>query len=95
MHPIEGSIYSSTCIFPLLFWHHPMVVWIVKLDLAFKAYWGHDGYDYPGAGDWYHHVHHVKFSCNYGSSNLPFDWFFNMYETGEDVWDKEMENWNK
>ena len=57
-------------------------MWCTKLDLGFKAYWGHDGYAYPGTGDWYHHVHHVKFTVNFGTSNTPMDWIFGNYDPG-------------
>ena len=48
MHPIEGFVYESACIVPCFFFHHPILIWLIKIDLTYKAILGHDGYDYPG-----------------------------------------------
>ena len=58
MHPIEGFIYETAALTPLLFYHHPLLIWIVKLHLTLAAILGHDGYEFPGAGDWVHYIHH-------------------------------------
>jgi len=73
--------------FPLLFLHHPGVVFLTKINTAVKAYWEHDGYDYPGAGYWYHHIHHIKYNVNFGSPAFPIDWLFGSYSPGFDVWE--------
>lgn len=90
MHPLEGVIYMSACVLPCIFMHHPILIWIVKIDLVLRAIIGHDGYSFPGSGDWTHYVHHVKFDCNYGSANCGMDWLFATYDDGEDLW-KRME----
>ena len=48
MHPIEGFLLETACIVPCFFLHHPILIWLVKVDLTYKAIHGHDGYDYPG-----------------------------------------------
>jgi len=86
MHPIEGFIYETACLVPCLFYHHPVWIWLVKLDLCWKAVVVHDGYDFPGASTWEHYIHHLKFNCNYGSSNAPFDWLFGSFDDGKKEW---------
>ena len=48
MHPIEGFIYETACFVPCFFYHHPILIWMVKLDLLYKAVLVHDGYSFPG-----------------------------------------------
>merc|ERR1711977_310507 len=47
MHPLEGVIYMSACVFPCIFMHHPIVIWIIKIDLILRAIIAHDGYSFP------------------------------------------------
>jgi sterol desaturase/sphingolipid hydroxylase (fatty acid hydroxylase superfamily) len=82
MHPIEGIMYESATLIPLFFFHHPLVIHVIKIDLTLSAVLGHDGYDFPGAGDWYHLIHHTKTNCNYGSPNAPFDVLFGSVDYG-------------
>jgi len=58
MHPIEGFIYEHAAVFPCMFFHHPTIIWFTKIHLTLAAILGHDGYDFPGAGDWLHYIHH-------------------------------------
>ena len=51
MHPIEGFLYESACLVPCLFLHHPLIIFIIKVDCTYKAILGHDGYDFPGASN--------------------------------------------
>ena len=85
MHPIEGIMYESATLLPLLFMHHPIMINFIKIDLNYSAVLGHDGHEYPGHGDWMHLVHHMKIKGNYGSPNAPFDWLFGTYDLGEDL----------
>jgi len=48
MHPIEGFVLETAFLVPLFFTHHPVMLYIVKCDLNYKATVGHDGYDFPG-----------------------------------------------
>ena len=89
MHPIEGFIYMTGVLITVPFYHHPILVLLVKIDLIYKAVLSHDGYGFPGAGAWDHYIHHVKFNCNYGS-NSPFDWLFGSFDDGADEWKKLM-----
>lgn len=83
MHPIEGMIYESACLVPCLFFHHPLMINIIKVDLTLSAVLGHDGHDFPGSGDWFHYLHHTKTDCNYGSPNAPLDWVFGSIDYGD------------
>jgi len=85
MHPLEGIIYESAVILPLLFTHHPIIYNFLKIDLTYSAVLGHDGHDYPAHGNWFHYIHHVKVKGNYGTPNCPFDWLFGSIETGQDL----------
>lgn len=85
MHPIEGFIYESGILIPILFKHHPIIIVVTKIDLIYAAILGHDGYEYPGHGDWMHTVHHMKIKCNYGTANAPFDWLFGSVDHGDDM----------
>lgn len=58
MHPIEGIIYETAAFVPCLFYHHPLMVNIMKLELSLSAILGHDGFDFPGSSDYFHYVHH-------------------------------------
>ena len=53
-----------------------------KLDLIIGAQIGHDGFDAPGGGSYYHQLHHAHFECNYGDAAFPMDWLFGTFEDG-------------
>ena len=40
---------------------------------------GHDGFQWPGSGDYFHMLHHKHFDCNYGAMHVPLDWIFGTY----------------
>ena len=50
---------------------HPWLHLYTKLDLIIGAQIGHDGFDAPGGGSYYHQLHHAHFECNYGDSAFP------------------------
>lgn len=85
MHPIEGIMYESATLIPLLFQHHPIIHNIVKIDLCWAAALGHDGHEFPAAGDWFHNIHHQMVKGNYGSPNAPFDLLFGTVDYGENM----------
>merc|ERR1712232_566565 len=54
-----------------------------KLDLIIGAQIGHDGFDAPGGGSYFHQLHHAHFECNYGdAAGIPLDWIFGTFEDG-------------
>lgn len=85
MHWIEGIIYESAVLLFLPFAHHPILINLTKIDLNYAAILGHDGHEYPAAGDWFHTIHHMKIKGNYGSANCPFDYLFGNVDYGTDL----------
>ena len=56
------------------------------IDCAIGAWLGHDGFQWPGSGDYFHMLHHKHFDCNYGALHIPIDWLFGTYAgSKEDV----------
>jgi sterol desaturase/sphingolipid hydroxylase (fatty acid hydroxylase superfamily) len=84
MHPVEGLMYMSACLVPCLFWHHPLLINIVKIELVISAVVGHDGHDFPGNGNWFHYLHHTKIDCNYGTPAAPLDYLFGTVYYGDE-----------
>ena len=58
MTPAESTLYISAAAIPLLFrsGQHPWLHVYTKLDLIIGAQIGHDGFDAPGGGSYYHQV---------------------------------------
>lgn len=84
MYPIESVLYLSACLVPLLFRSgcHPLLALYTKIILIIDAQLGHDGYDDPGRGTYFHQLHHSHFECNYGTQAVPLDWAFGLFEDG-------------
>jgi len=36
----------------------------------------------PGSGDYFHHLHHAHFECNYGAMHVPMDKVRTMHDAG-------------
>ena len=84
MTPVESTAYLSAALIPLL-WRsgcHPWIHLYTKLDLIVGAQIGHDGFDAPGGGSYFHQLHHAHFECNYGDAAFPTDWLFGTFEDG-------------
>ena len=72
MHPVESTAYLSAALTPLFFrcGMHPWLHLYTKIDLIIGAQIGHDGFDAPGGGSYYHQLHHgatallVPCACN-------------------------------
>jgi hypothetical protein len=55
---------------------HPDPPNLREIDCAVGAWLGHDGFQWPGSGDYFHQLHHKHFDCNYGAMHFPMDkWF--------------------
>ena len=48
------------------------------------AWLGHGGFDFPGSGNYYHHIHHTAFDANFGTDNVPIDWLLGTFASTED-----------
>jgi len=86
MHPVESTMYYSSCFVPMLFGCHPAIMLATIVDCGIAAWLGHSGFVFPGAGDIYHQIHHVVFDCNYGGNSVPMDLLMGTYASNyEDV----------
>jgi sterol desaturase/sphingolipid hydroxylase (fatty acid hydroxylase superfamily) len=91
MHPVESTIYLSSCLFPALFLpQHPIHFLFKKFYTSISPIGGHDGFDQPGGGSFIHYLHHAHFNCNYGTTMVPLDKLFGTYEDGS-KWAKHMD----
>jgi len=85
MHVVEATLYYSAGMLPVLFAGlHPVVALAWIIDCAVGAWLGHDGFQWPGSGDYFHHLHHKHFDCNYGASHVPMDQFFGTFAAGKE-----------
>lgn len=84
MHPVEATLYYSAGIMPALVGLHPAIALGCIVDCAFGAWLGHDGFQWPGSGDYFHNLHHKHFDCNYGASHVPMDQWFGTYAKGKE-----------
>lgn len=90
MTPVESIAYIQAATIPLFFRSgcHPWIHLYTKLDLIIGAQIGHDGFDAPGGGSYFHQLHHAHFECNYGDAAVPMDWLFGTFEDGS-KWSSE------
>ena len=58
MHPIEHLIYYSCTLTPLVWTLHPIHFLFNKFHADVSPLPGHDGYDKPGGGSYFHYLHH-------------------------------------
>jgi len=79
MHPIESTSYYTAGLIPVMFGLHPIFALGCIIDCAMGAWLGHDGFQWPGSGDYFHLLHHKHFDCNYGAMHIPLDWLFGTY----------------
>merc|ERR1711981_1003045 len=79
MHPVEATAYYSACLLAVPFGCHPAIVLGCIIDCAVGAWLGHDGFQWPGSGDYFHQLHHMHFDCNYGAAHVPMDQFFGTF----------------
>eukprot|EP00747_Dinoflagellata_sp_TGD_P182077 gnl/TRDRNA2_/TRDRNA2_36149_c0_seq1.p1 gnl/TRDRNA2_/TRDRNA2_36149_c0~~gnl/TRDRNA2_/TRDRNA2_36149_c0_seq1.p1 ORF type:complete len:330 (-),score=33.03 gnl/TRDRNA2_/TRDRNA2_36149_c0_seq1:52-1041(-) len=79
MHPVEHLIYFTRGMFTLLYASHPSVFLFVQLRSMIGPAVGHHGFSGYG-GSLFHHIHHAKFECNFGTSRVvPIDHIMGTY----------------
>ncbi len=92
MHPLEHVIYFTVF---LLWWvvpAHPFIVILNGLFNGVSPAVSHSGFERfevgrregrtaPGA-DYFHHLHHRYFECNYGNRPVPIDKLFGTFHDG-------------
>ena len=58
MHPVEHVVYFSCVFFPcLVLPQHPLHFLFNHYHVLISPLPGHDGYDFPGGGSYYHYLH--------------------------------------
>eukprot|EP00939_MAST-03C_sp_MAST-3C-sp1_P000763 g763.t1 len=92
MHPVESTLYYSASLIPVAFGCHPAIAVGCIIDCAVGAWLGHDGFQWPGSGDYFHQLHHAHFDCNYGAMHVPIDKWLGTYagrkEDVKKIWGK-------
>ena len=93
MHPVEATLYYTSCFLAIPFGCHPTIFLAILIDDAVGAWFGHGGFVFPGTGDYFHHIHHMTFDCNYGNPQCPIDWLVGSFAPSEEeakyIWKKE------
>jgi sterol desaturase/sphingolipid hydroxylase (fatty acid hydroxylase superfamily) len=56
MHPVESTLYFCAGMLAIPFGCHPTIVLACMIDCAVGAWLGHDGFQFPGSGDYFHQV---------------------------------------
>lgn len=79
MHPVESTLYYSACLMFVPLGCHPAIVLGCIVDCGIGAWLGHDGFQWPGSGDYFHLLHHAHFDCNYGAMHVPIDKWLGTY----------------
>ena len=86
MHPVESTLYYSAALLAVPFGCHPAISLGCIIDCAVGAWLGHDGFQWPGSGDFFHQLHHDCFDCNYGAMHVPIDkWLGTFVGSREDL----------
>ena len=92
MHPLEHVIYFSVFALWWLVPAHPFIVILNGLFQGVSPAVSHSGFERfevgrregrttPGA-DYFHHLHHRYFECNYGNRPVPIDKLFGTFHDG-------------
>ena len=92
MHPVEHLVYFSTPVVFLVLPGHPFAVTFLMVYLLVSPSPSHSGYAemvLPGGatmptGDFFHHLHHRYFDCNYGVLLLPIDKWVGSFHDGSE-----------
>ncbi|KAH8075758.1 fatty acid hydroxylase-like protein [Aureococcus anophagefferens] len=79
MHPVEATLYFSAALLVVPLGVHPSIPLACVVDCAVGAWLGHDGFQWPGSGDYFHQLHHAHFDCNYGAMHVPIDKWLGTY----------------
>lgn len=83
MHPVEATLYYSAAFICVPFGAHPSIFLACIIDCAVGAWLGHDGFQWPGSGDYFHQLHHQYFECNFGAMHIPIDMWLGTFAKGK------------
>ena len=67
---------------------HPIHFLFNKFHADLSPLPGHDGYDQPAGGSYFHYIHHAHYEYNFGTPMVPLDVLFGSYEDGS-RWDNK------
>lgn len=89
-HWWENLLYFSTYLIHLVVPSHPLHVLFHAAFQQLSPVMSHSGFErvivrdgeLARAGDFFHQLHHRYFECNYGSSEIPFDRWFDTFHDG-------------
>lgn len=83
MHPIEGVLYLSYALFPVLLGGHFFAFFYIKTNLIAAAMLGHSAFESPGTGSMPHYLHHSLVQVNYAESHVPLDYWLGTWAATE------------
>jgi len=99
MHPIESTLYYSAAFIPVAFGAHPAIALGCIIDCGVGAWLGHDGFQWPGSGDYFHQLHHQHRECNFGAMHVPIDKWVGSFAAGSDdvrrIWAQKKKGQNQ
>ena len=90
LHPAEHAMNQADCLIFLFIPSHPVHVIFNLMHHGMGAPTSHTGYDAVRLwgsrrleiGDFFHHLHHRHFDCNYGNYDTPGDPMFGSFHDG-------------
>lgn len=90
MHPLEHLLYLSSGLIHWVVASHPVHFLFHMQMKALEAATSHSGFECIMAGnksrlalgDFFHHLHHRYFECNYGTLEMPWDRWFGSFHDG-------------
>ena len=90
MHPVEHMIYFTSILIHFAVASHPIHVFFHLFVQALGPCLSHSGFDgllvkdrkRVELGDFFHQLHHRYFECNYGTSDMPWDVWFDSFHNG-------------
>ncbi len=90
MHPVEHVLYLSFVFIHLIVATHPIHMFYLAYTKLLSAVTSHSGYEDLLVGDrrtiefgeFFHHIHHRYFDCNYGTLMMPWDRWFGSFHDG-------------
>ena len=94
MHPVEHVFYFSMVVLWWVVPADPFIVILTGMANAVPTAMTHSGFERYEIGkregrtvsgsDYFHHLHHRYFECNYGLRPVPFDKLFGTFHDGTD-----------
>ena len=95
-HPVEHVVDQSDCMIFLFIPSHPVHVIFQLMYHGVNGPVTHTGYDGIRLsktrrfeiGDFFHHLHHRYFDCNYGGYDTPWDRLFGSFHDGTEEGDR-------